>query len=402
MKTSILRTLAGTAFTLAGPGLPLGAQDFRVHEWGTFTTVSASDGQFLDGVEREEEPLPTFVYNHAGITLDEANFDGQFFTKGLIMRPLAHVNVRMETPVVYFYTKDAFKARVEVGFHGGTISQWYPQRDGGEPRPKVVKKPDGKVDIAASALDFAKGYEGSIVWNVDVEPAGEDQNGRVFHQQRETPSWIYPRQTDAALIRRGDETEKSLFYRGLGRLTLPVKFASDGRSRVQMENTGKSTIPTMIVFENKGGEARWEVRNPLPGDAKSSCTLEGRPFVGNWQGTLHRDGVKMLVAQGLHRQEADAMMATWWRSYFERKGLRVFWIVPTDYLDRTLPLSIQPTPKETVRVMVGRAEVLTPDFEKELVEAFSTEENNRFSSDRYFPAYENRVKQLTSAKTTPK
>jgi hypothetical protein len=40
---------------------------YEMHEWGTFTTVSGSDGRMLTGLHIEEEHLPPFVYSHAGM-----------------------------------------------------------------------------------------------------------------------------------------------------------------------------------------------------------------------------------------------------------------------------------------------------------------------------------------------
>ena len=51
MKTTILLILASAAIAGASP-------DYQLHEWGTFTTVSGSDGVLLSGLDREEEFLP--------------------------------------------------------------------------------------------------------------------------------------------------------------------------------------------------------------------------------------------------------------------------------------------------------------------------------------------------------
>lgn len=91
------------------------APDFTVHEWGTFTSVYSSDGRMLPGLEREEEALPGFVYSHAGM--------GQVGPKGWT-RPLANVTVKMETPVLYFYSHESFNADVRVDWSNGSISQW--------------------------------------------------------------------------------------------------------------------------------------------------------------------------------------------------------------------------------------------------------------------------------------
>ena len=102
--------------------------DYTVHEWGTFTSVSGSDGVLLPGLQQEEEPLPMFVHSHAGM--------GWNYGKGW-SRPLQNVTIKMETPVIYFYTSQPFEAHVHVGFNGGSISQWFPTRSGGEIPPPV-------------------------------------------------------------------------------------------------------------------------------------------------------------------------------------------------------------------------------------------------------------------------
>ena len=38
------------------------AENYTVHEWGTFTSVSSSDGRMMEGLYLEEEVLPSFVH----------------------------------------------------------------------------------------------------------------------------------------------------------------------------------------------------------------------------------------------------------------------------------------------------------------------------------------------------
>ncbi|MGC3956954.1 MAG: hypothetical protein QM813_03000 [Verrucomicrobiota bacterium] len=104
---------------------------------------------------------------------------------------------------------------------------------------------------------------------------------------------------------------------------------------------------------------------------------------------------KSLVEAGLYPKEADAMLQTWWRSYFQRPGLRAFWIVPAPVTEEILPLAVQPAPKKQVRVLVGRSELLSPSFsEKSLATEFAKGDQNRWRYDRYFPAFEARVNAL--------
>ena len=223
MKLQILPIL------LALLGALVTAPGYTLHEWGTFTTVIGSDGSHLDGVHLEDAPLPEFVYELD----DPARQDAVAaqFTKGRRVEPrrFAGVNVRLETPVLYFYSDEAFDAQVDVGFKGGTIGQWYPDRSAGEAPQR------------GGQLDFRTPRNGSIRWNVRVEPPGEDRAARVFHPG-ELPNWIYPRYPDSALVtNEKGETDSYLFYRGLGRMELPVQFdATD--ERLTVTNAGDSPL----------------------------------------------------------------------------------------------------------------------------------------------------------------
>ncbi|MFN0128453.1 MAG: hypothetical protein ACKV19_17400 [Verrucomicrobiales bacterium] len=406
LTTGLALGLAGaaTCFSFAGePGVcDRAVGDYVLHEWGTFTTVAASDGSLLPGVEREEEPLPDFVYSHEAMHNHPSI--RSLFTKGIDWRrPLANVTVRMETPVIYFYTEKPFDARVEVGFQGGTISQWYPQRSGGEKLPALKRDGEGTLLERENAIDFAKGYQGSIVWDVKVEPAGDDVFGRVF-RGGETPSWLHPRQPDSALVTTPDgEAEKYLFYRGLGRLDPPVSFRATN-DVLHVANASPESVRHWLIFDlNDAREARWQLPPPIVPAGEIAQPVPPVPLAAHayrkdWRKPLYEDAARMLTDAGLTRAEADGMLQTWWRSYFEKSGLRVFWVVPSAYVKQVLPLTVTPAPKESVRVIVGRTELMTPAFEERLVadfEATTEEKPNPWTYDRYFLAYDARVKQLS-------
>jgi hypothetical protein len=75
-----------------------------------------------------------------------------------------------------------------------------------------------------------------------------------------------------------------------------------------------------------------------------------------------------LTEQGLYYKEARAMIDTWRRDWFE-DGLRVLYLLPRAATDEALPLEIQPLPQELVRVMVGRAEIITPETEQAVLDS---------------------------------
>ncbi|MFT5466763.1 MAG: hypothetical protein ACI8UO_001863 [Verrucomicrobiales bacterium] len=89
------------------------------------------------------------------------------------------------------------------------------------------------------------------------------------------------------------------------------------------------------------------------------------------------------------------MLRTWWHSYFGQSGLRAFWVVPRDFTESILPIDLKPAPAELKRVLLGRSEILTPEFEAELQQAFAgPEDKNQYRYGRYHRAYQARIAQL--------
>jgi hypothetical protein len=380
---SLSLALALTSFT----ALAADATDFTVHEWGTFTSVSGSDGVLLPGLQTEEEPLPTFVYSHEGM--------GPYATKGW-MRRLQNVTIKMETPVIYFYTSQPFEAHVRVGFNGGSISQWFPARSGGETPPPAPKM--ATFGSPGGDIDFAKGYNGSIEWNVQVQPPSEADGAAVF-KPGATPTWLYPRQTDSALVRTKDgAAEKFLFYRGLGNFSLPVKFTLPSADTLHIENTSSAPIPAMLIFNHSqyGDQVGFVLLDPLNAGETRTVKLAVPATSTNWQHEVYATMRGALVRAGLFPKEADAMLQTWWNSYFLQPGLRAFWIVPKNFTRAVLPLTVEPPPREQTRVLVGRSELLTPVFERDLLKQFAQGEQNLLRYDRFFSAYEARVNALNT------
>lgn len=88
-----------------------------------------------------------------------------------------------------------------------------------------------------------------------------------------------------------------------------------------------------------------------------------------------------LTETGLFRDEALAMARTWQHGYFQDEGLRVLYVLPQAFVDRELPLDVQPrevadaergrvpgAPVDSlVRTFVARLDLLTPSREAELL-----------------------------------
>ena len=94
---------------------------------------------------------------------------------------------------------------------------------------------------------------------------------------------------------------------------------------------------------------------------------------------VHGSLVNALVEAGLYRKEAVAMVETWKDSWFE-EGMRVIYLVPRSTIDRELPLTIQPNPKELTRVFVGRVEILSPWMEGKIKTALTEGQVDQLTS----------------------
>ncbi len=349
---------------------------YELHEWGTFTSVVGSDGVLLSGLEVEEEALPQFVYALDGM---ENTGSGLGSFKGLRgTRPLRNVTIKMETPVIYFYSDQPFHAQVKVGFNGGIISQWYPQRSGGE----TVKKParpsfspkgtalEDKDFKKFGGIDLARKRQGSIEWEVDV--LGKDADRGLVFKGSETMNWLHPRNSRANVLKVGDEYEDYLFYRGLGNFTLPLKTTVAEDETITLTNTSKQAIPFLFVHEIAAGRKTrfYAIPQGLAAGQSLKVSVQDLQEVDQWQRPVYKAMVNGLVSSGLYPEEARGMIQTWWNSYFDSSGLRVFWVVPTAETDRILPLQVKPSPEKTVRVLVGRSEIIRPSEEKKLLERY--------------------------------
>jgi hypothetical protein len=293
---------------------------FVAHEWGTFTSVSTANGnpQLWNPLGGPSE-LPSFVYRS-----HEAS---RCFKSGMLAM------VRMETPVIYFYSDRDVRASVKVDFPRGCITEWYP---------------------------LARTEMRTIDWNGFVAQPGAKENFPVDRSR----SHYYPaRETDAAPLSLGDEQkveqEKFLFYRGIGFFDLPIS-ARLKDDQVVVRSAGPDEVAQVILFENRGGKSGWRIHGPLKGEAAIA-----RPALDQSVEPLFREFEKTLVGQGLYEKEAAAMVKTWRDSWFE-EGLRVFYVMPRRATDAILPITIKPQPTELARVFVGRAEIITPEMESEI------------------------------------
>lgn len=346
-------------------------QKLVAHEWGTFTSIAGQDGvaiewQPLNGAS----DLPKFVYSLTGEnaeqgirrspkrtgtsaqpqTKPESNQQTQTNRQSQGGKQLPS-RVRMETPVIYFYTDVQMDVSVKVDFPEGRVTEWYP-------RARVVNKRTDRINEANNTST-----NGDIDWGkFTLMPYTAP-----FYLREPEESHYYPaRETDAVPINvYGEdnfiESEKFLFYRGIGNFDLPLTVKLEG-DNVIVGNRGGERISNLILFENRGGKIGFTTVDRVLRDTINVT----RPDLNQSLDDLLTSLESILISQGLYEKEAKAMIKTWRDSWFE-EGLRVFYILPRKTTDTILPLTIEPSPQELVRVLVGRTEVITPEMEKEVI-----------------------------------
>ena len=104
--------LSAAVWPIAADRPALQPSDLTVHEWGTFTSVAGKDGSAIE-------------WDTLGCKDDLPGFVNDFGFRGLKWR--LGGTVRMETPVIYFYSPRDVVADVRISFPHGLITEWYPQ-----------------------------------------------------------------------------------------------------------------------------------------------------------------------------------------------------------------------------------------------------------------------------------
>jgi hypothetical protein len=306
-------------------GNAIAENNLVVHEWGTFTSIAGKDGVALEWRPLNGPvDLPKFVH-----TIKQ----GSAGLRDATPKADLTASVRMETPVIYFYSNNEMDVSVKVDFPKGKITEWYPQ-----------------ARLVLTGINWGR---------FKVMP-GAPMNLPVEY----SPSHYFAaRETDSAPIQvcstdgKPAQQEKFLFYRGVGTFDLPLSVKLDG-DKLRLKNLSTNKIARLIVFENRGGKIGYLMLDAFTGETTSE-----RPPLDRNIDLLISDLKQTLIAAGLYEKEAEAMIKTWRSSWFE-EGMRVFYVLPRETTDRVLPIDIDPKPTQLVRVLVGRAEVITAEMEK--------------------------------------
>jgi hypothetical protein len=327
-----------------------------VHEWGTFTTVAGADGKAIDWLPLgAPSDLPCFVerYNRSAFvkvmpnaavagTVGQSKANGAASVPYQAARADLPARVRMETPVLYFYSNRDTTVHVRVKFHRGLMTEWYP--------PAVVSQ----AIVGASTLRDPR-QASSIEWpSVRITPTA----ATAFPVERGESHYYAARNTDASPVVVGGQKERFLFYRGVADFDVPLAATIESDGAIRVRNLSSAEIPAVVLFERRGSTIGFR----LAGSLSTEQRIAAPALDGSLDG-LRRALEQTLVSAGLTSKEAAAMVETWRDSWFE-EGTRVFYVVPQSLVDEILPLEVVPAPAQVTRVFVGRMEVVTPATER--------------------------------------
>ncbi len=350
------------------------AGELVIHEWGTITTVHAADGQPQGGLNRidESDVLPSFVHRYEP---EATRFDPKLkFAKLPNIPGRPDVTMRLETPVIYFHPPAGKKfdqpIDVAVQFRGGVINEFYPRA-----------APAIRLDRARVQSQHAAGvieeWTGEVLNNYVVSSLrwrGVTLHDTVVAPLTNDPVWLAPREPQSAsvFVAEAGEGERYLFYRGVAHLDALLQTRlSPGHVRLSAPELFTWTQSPAVTLRNvwlaevrANGAVAFRVHGPLslkttePGRDLARLKRFGNADYDAANLKALRASMKSaLIEDGLFADEAEAMLNTWKHSYFEKPGLRVFYVVPREWTDWFLPLEFS-VPASVNRVLVGRIDLV--------------------------------------------
>ena len=386
---------AGGGAGASGGGAAYDGKGFVVHEWGTNTVVVGSDGGMLRGLHHEQEDLPSFVY-------DRVKAGGLPGSTSVIEK--------METPVTYFYAPSELAVTAKVGFPAGVLTQWYPAVRSFAPQIARTFPAGGPMQLLDPVLDphfpFANaqcaanlsGVQGGLLdWGA-LTILAPGATGPMPEASLDAFTWSYARDVAANVVRltgapgvgTDAQHEKFLFYRGLGAFPLPWTVTAKSGGAVSLANPTKQKLGAAFVLNVGANAGAFQafpegVSQGMSLDAIAP-SIEGASPLAQYADQLAASVTQALDASGLYHDESVAMVRTWKAQWFRTPGLRVLYLMPAAAIDEQIPLTITPKPDTTVRVMMMRVEIVTPEQEQADVAAANAFVADEPQAEAYFAA----------------
>jgi hypothetical protein len=278
--------------------------------------------------------------------------------------------VKMETPVTYFYSDKPLQVKASVEFPRGVLTQWYPSVVGSYPAAGDLLPAGGaKARVCSDVFGKMGAANGLLDWGtLDVLPRDANVEGALPPAPLDRYTWSFARQVAANPVRASSgQLEKFLFYRGVGDFSLPVRVTAQAGGELTLQNLiGDAIGPVFFlnVTPDRGAFTSAHAGITPAGTIHGAIpSLAGASEVNAYADALARSVRTALDEAGLFDDEATAMVNTWKRQWFRTPGARLLYIAPQSWTDRSIPLSIDPKPDSSKRVMVIRVEIVTPELE---------------------------------------
>ncbi len=358
----VLLCLAGTAT----------AADLVIHEWGTITTIHDAAGTPAGGLNRIDaaDVLPGFVHRwEPDITRE--------LTRQLGKRPnisgRPDVTMRLETPVLYFHPPAgaAFEHPIDikVRLRGGVLNEYWPDAEPAVQldRQRIQDKMDAGVLQSWDGAKLDAYVVGSLEWK------GLRLHDTVVAPLTNDRLWTAPREVQAAsvFLPAAGEGERYVFYRGVANLPALLRtrlragaLTLSAPAQLSWLDAPDTTLPNVwhaeiradgvIAFREHG--AMKLVKDDPGAELARLKAFSAPDFKPEGAAGLRKSLRAALIKGGLFADEAEAMLNTWKSSYFEKPGLRVFYIVPRAWTDYFLPIEFS-VPARFNRVIVGRIDI---------------------------------------------
>jgi hypothetical protein len=322
------RLLAAIALVSAAAAFPASAAEpFVAHEWGTFTSVQGGEGTQINWRPFIKTDLPDFVYSressNGGIRGVRLLFDGgKGSTSGF---------VRMETPVIYFYSDVERDLDVRVDFPKGVITEWYPQAAHVGPFQSTAQISQ------AEALRSTIEWRGVAILRRDTT---ETSASRLIRDRQDSQGAHYytARATDANFLRvtsphsQGEvQYERDLFYRGVGFAEAPLTVTlDDGEQTLTLATQSTEPLTDLFVLTIHGGTMRYQKVDSVSAGKAATLRFDAQPFapLASVRERVMSEVAAALEHKGLYAKEARAMVATWQDQWFAEEGTRVLYLLP--------------------------------------------------------------------------
>jgi hypothetical protein len=347
----LLPLLSGLTLAAADPPVQKG---LVVHEWGVF--YIHDDPEIANADARGEwDELPKFMYGHISGRDLPVNW-------GVI-------EVRKQ-PVVFFHTPKPVALRMRIDFPGGMPGVWWPGTR--SPAAQGTRRP-------------AVGT--SLEWQIQLRepPAGRRPPNENYHKVPKG-HWVERMRAVEAndvFAVFGDDVhdvdrEKFIYYDGIFPQGKWLKILVD-KDRVSLRSQVKFPVHDVTVIDRRG-DGKVKVARVEKLDAEAEIKevkweqIDRERFVAAAAETL----ITQLVAAGLFKDEAQALLATRRRDLLETDGLTVFYRLPQAEYERRLPMTLTPRAESLVRVGLVQHVHCEPEFAQRVQELATQLDDDSF------------------------